>query len=124
VPPYRVDVKTRVFNRTIDFLFYDVKGPSGKLLVRSANKVVRRARAIAPRSKTGSHGRQPGYMARRIYRTRVRRDRYGPYVDIIAGARTPARNGRVRYGAIMNAQTDYLGAALGAQVYKRIRRRR
>lgn len=77
-------------------------------LVAVAERIARRARGNAPRSRRGSHGRPSGYLASKI-RVRLGRDAFGTYVDVVTAARTPSG---FRYGAYVNARRQYLPAAL------------
>lgn len=58
-------------------------------IVRDTTEEVRgKAQGIAPVSRSGSHGRRPGYLRANI-RTKYGRDRESVYGDVTTNARTP-----------------------------------
>ena len=79
-------------------------GPAVDLIRRHGAAIRDAARARAPRSKTGSHGRQPGYMASQITESEGR-DARGFFVQITTEARTPKG---FPYGSMEELTAPYL----------------
>jgi hypothetical protein len=79
-----------------------------KVLQTEGSNILRTAQADAPRSRYGSHGRAPGYLASQIRMTEADQAE-GPGVRISTNARTPQG---FRYGAYWQRRRPYLRASV------------
>lgn len=84
--------------------------PAAKLLLSQARIVANNARALAPVSRKGSHGRKPGYLRSNIV-AYVGKDSQGLYSGVATRARAKGK-GRAYYGRIQNQRRQYLQRGL------------
>jgi hypothetical protein len=84
--------------------------PAAKLLMAQARIVAANARALAPVSRKGSHGRKPGYLRSNIV-AYVGKDAQGLYSGVATRARAKGKD-RAYYGRIQNQRLRYLQRGL------------
>lgn len=96
----------------IDLLWRYKNTPGGLLTQKAGRRGLQLARAAAPVSSKGSHGRKPGYLRSKIG-TYVGEDSVSMYVDIVTRAQDKHHN---YYGRIQNQKKHYLSQALNQRV--------
>ena len=101
--------QVRVVMRPAEIRQWERGSDKMRALVRLARPYVAKARAAAPRSRTGSHGRAPGYLARGVT-LRVGQDSNGIFLDIVATARTPKG---FPYGRLWEQRKRYIRRSIG-----------
>jgi hypothetical protein len=84
--------------------------PAAKLLLEQARIVAANARALAPISSRGSHGRRPGYLRSNIV-AYLGKDPQGLYSGVATRARAKGKSAAY-YGRIQNQRTNYLQRGL------------
>lgn len=94
--------------------------PVGKFVYKNAKRVERGSKAAAPVSKSGSHGRPPGYLRSRIG-TFLSQDSEGPYADVVTRAKSKAAKGKVKVqGPLLPGKRRTKVATSAAAYYGRI----
>lgn len=81
-----------------------ISEPVVQLVVARAEQSAQRARAKAPVSPSGSHGRQAGYLRDNI-KVRHAQDAVGVYADAVSTAHTPAG---YPYGKLQEERQPYM----------------
>lgn len=89
----KTSVKVVVDQEALDALTMTKQSPVGKYLYKKAKQVERANKAAAPVSKSGSHGRPPGYLRSKIG-TYLSQDEGGPYTDVVSRAKSKAAKGK------------------------------
>jgi hypothetical protein len=89
----KTSVKVVVDQAALDALTMTKQSPVGKYLYKKAKQVERANKAAAPVSKSGSHGRAPGYLRSKIG-TYLSQDEGGPYTDVVSRAKSKAAKGK------------------------------
>lgn len=96
----------------VDLLWRYKNTPGGRMVQKAGRRGVQLARAAAPISRKGSHGRKPGYLRSKIG-TYVGEDSVSMYVDVVTRAQDKHHN---YYGRIQNQRLHYLTQALNQKV--------
>lgn len=104
-----IDVRVVVNDKVVTKMWKLKNSPGGIKTLSVARKVMANAKRDAPVSRSGSHGRKPGYLRSKIGLF-VGEDATSMYVDVVTRAKDKRGN---YYGRIQNQRLHYLSRALG-----------